>query len=167
LYYCTYCKKEIADDNQRLDYSSFKGLVHYECHLKDLQSETAVKTDFKPPGWLDELKMIVGAENIITPTSNRAYYYYRDHSTDFIDLFHGYRPDAISLPQNEQQVSRIVELAVSNMVPITPRGAGTGFMGGAVAVRGGIIVDLSSMSRIMEVDGKNFRLTVEVGANIE
>ncbi|HKM77296.1 MAG TPA: FAD-binding oxidoreductase [Candidatus Bathyarchaeia archaeon] len=168
LYYCAYCKKEIANDDQRLDYSPFKGLVHYECHLKGLENEvSASEGDFKPPVWLDELKTIVGAENVITPTCNRAYYYYRDHSTDFIDLSHGYRPDAIALPLTEQQVSRIVELAVKNMIPIIPRGAGTGFMGGAVAVRGGIIVDLSSMNRITEIDGKNLRLTVEVGARIE
>jgi len=168
LYYCAYCKKEIADDDQRLDYSSSKGLVHYKCYLQDLQNDVpVVKTDFKPAAWLDELKAIVGNENVVTPNCNRAYYYFRDHSTDFIDLSHGYRPDAIALPQNQEQVSRIVELAARKMIPITPRGAGTGFMGGAVAVKGGIIVDLSSMNRVTEIDSKNLRLTVEVGAKIE
>jgi FAD/FMN-containing dehydrogenase len=136
--------------------------------LEDLQNEVSTdKTNFKPAAWLNELKAIVGNENVIAPNCDRAYYYYRDHSTDFIDLSHGYRPDAIAVAQNEEQVSRIVELAAREIIPITPRGAGTGFMGGAVAAKGGIVVDLSSLNRITEIDGKNLRLTVEVGAKIE
>jgi len=166
LYSCTYCKEEIKDYNQRLDYSPSKGLVHYDCYVRDQNELSTGKGDFTPPTWLNELKKIVGAKNVITPSCTRAYYYYRDHSTDFIDLSHGYRPDAIALPQNEEQVSRIIKLAASNDVPITPRGAGTGFMGGAVAVKGGLIVDLSSLDRITEIDGKNLRVTVQVGATI-
>jgi FAD/FMN-containing dehydrogenase len=115
--------------------------------------------------WLDEVKSIVGAQNVKTTYSERAYYF-QDHSSDFIDLEHGFPPDVVVLPTSEEQVSKLVKLAAREKIPITPRGAGTGFVGGAVALKGGVMVDLTAMNKIVNVDDRNYHVTAEAGTNI-
>ncbi len=55
------------------------------------------------------------------------------------------------------------KLANSERVPVTPRGAGYGLSGGAVAVEGGIVLSLEKMNRILEIDHANLMVTVEPG----
>ncbi|MCH8192322.1 MAG: FAD-binding oxidoreductase, partial [Chloroflexi bacterium] len=57
-------------------------------------------------------------------------------------------PQVVVFPSTTEQVAQIVRLANSVDVPIVPRGAGTGLSGGAVAVKGGIVVTLTRMNRI-------------------
>ncbi len=111
------------------------------------------------------MKAIVGPKNVRTTYSERAYYF-QDHSTDFIDLDHGFPPDVVVIPTSEEQVSELVKLAAREKIPITPRGAGTGFVGGAVALQGGMMIDLTAMNKILEIDERNYHVTAETGANI-
>jgi glycolate oxidase len=73
-------------------------------------------------------------------------------------------PTVVVLPQSTEQVAAIVKLANREGLPITPRGAGTGLSGGALAVHGGIVVGFSRMNRILWVDGRNRRLRAQAGA---
>jgi glycolate oxidase len=61
------------------------------------------------------------------------------------------------------QVSEILKLAQRERVPVTPRGAGYGLSGGAVPTRGGIVLSLEKMNRILEIDEENLMVTVEPG----
>ena len=115
--------------------------------------------------WLDDLARIVGRQNIRTTYLDRAYYF-QDHCSDFIDIEHGYAPDVVALPGSEEEVSKIVKLAAREKIPITPRGAGTGFVGGAVAIKGGILIDLTRMNKLVNIDASNYRVTAEAGANL-
>ena len=72
-------------------------------------------------------------------------------------------PQVVVFPSTTEQVAQIVRLANSVDVPIVPRGAGTGLSGGAVAVKGGIVVTLTRMNRILEIDPVNRQATVEPG----
>ena len=72
-------------------------------------------------------------------------------------------PDYVVRPLSTAEVSMVVELAAAERVPVTARGAGTGLAGGAVAVRGGIVLDLSGMNRILEMDLANLAVVVEPG----
>ncbi len=72
-------------------------------------------------------------------------------------------PDVVVLPQDAQEVSKTVIYASENIIPITPRGAGTGLVGAAVPMAGGILLDMSRMNRILELDEDNLTLTVEPG----
>lgn len=167
MYTCAYCGKEIREE-ERPDYSALKGLVHHDCdvaYYRGLVPEDAM--DRKGPGlnWLNELKRIVGEANVKVSLSDLAYYF-QDHSTDFIDLEHGGSPDAVATPHSEEEVAAIVKLAAQLHIRITPRGGGTGFVGGAVAVNGGIAVDLSEMNRISNIDEENRSTTAEPGATI-
>ena len=72
-------------------------------------------------------------------------------------------PLAVVLPNSTDEISRIVRLARRHDVPIVARGAGTGLSGGAVAHRGGILITLTRMTRIIEVDVPNRLAVVEPG----
>ncbi len=74
-----------------------------------------------------------------------------------------HRPDAAIWPESTEQVSEIVKFANEQRIPITPRGAGTSLSGGAVPIRGGIIIDLSRMNRILEISIESRYARVQAG----
>ncbi len=62
-----------------------------------------------------------------------------------------------------EQIAAIFRLAQRERIPVTPRGAGYGLSGGAVAVYGGIVLSTEKMNRILEIDKENLMITVEPG----
>src|SRR5690348_16152131 len=72
-------------------------------------------------------------------------------------------PDAVALPQDTEQVSRIVRLCNRLEVPFTPRGAGTGLSGGATVASGGVVIATTRLNRILEVDVPNRRMVAQAG----
>ncbi len=72
-------------------------------------------------------------------------------------------PDFIIKPDRTVQVSQVLKLCSRHDVPVTPRGAGTGLAGGASPVKGGIVMDLSGMNRITEIDISNLQVLLEPG----
>jgi glycolate oxidase len=72
-------------------------------------------------------------------------------------------PQAVVFPETTEQVAAAVRIAHKHDVPVVPRGAGTGLSGGAVAAVGGIVVALTRMKRILEVDPANRIAVVEPG----
>src|SRR5512134_980414 len=74
-----------------------------------------------------------------------------------------HRPDAAVWPESTEQVSRIVEFANAHQIPVIPRGAGTSLSGGVVPIRGGIVIDLSRMNRILEISIENRYALVQAG----
>lgn len=72
-------------------------------------------------------------------------------------------PVAVVLPRSTQEVAEVARLAHRLGLPLVPRGAGTGLSGGSLAVEGGIMVALTRMTRIIEVDLANRRAVVEAG----
>ncbi|HSR31743.1 MAG TPA: FAD-linked oxidase C-terminal domain-containing protein [Anaerolineae bacterium] len=72
-------------------------------------------------------------------------------------------PEVVVKVTSAQQVSEILKLAQRKRIPVTPRGAGYGLSGGAVAVQGGIVLSTEKMNRILEIDHENLMVTVEPG----
>ena len=72
-------------------------------------------------------------------------------------------PEVLVDAHTTEEVSKIMKFAYENNIPVTPRGAGTGLVGGAVAIHGGIMINLSKMNKILELDEDNLTLTVEPG----
>ena len=72
-------------------------------------------------------------------------------------------PDAVVFPESTAQISAIMRLASEHGFPVVPRGAGTGMTGGCVAVLGGLVLALTRMSRILEIDENNQIAIVEPG----
>jgi glycolate oxidase len=78
------------------------------------------------------------------------------------------RPAAVALPDSTEEVARIVRACHGARVPWVARGAGTGLSGGALPVEDGILIAMSRMRRIIDVDFPNQRVTVEPGVtNLE
>lgn len=72
-------------------------------------------------------------------------------------------PDAVVFPENNEEVSRVVEICSDAGVPIIPFGTGTGVEGGVVAVHGGICVDLRRLNRVLRVSVEDMDATVQAG----
>lgn len=72
-------------------------------------------------------------------------------------------PDLVVLPASTQQVSDVVRVSQEAGLPVIARGAGTGLTGGAIAERGGVVVALTRMTRILEVDPASRTAHVEAG----
>jgi len=72
-------------------------------------------------------------------------------------------PDLILLPQNSTQVSEILKLANMNKIAVTPRGSGTSLSSGSLTPFGGIVLDLSQINRILNIDIVNNLVEVEPG----
>jgi glycolate oxidase len=73
------------------------------------------------------------------------------------------RPDVVVTPRSEDEVVSLLSAAHELGFPVTPQGALTGLSGGALAVRGGVALDLTRMNRILEVDRENLYAVVEAG----
>lgn len=98
---------------------------------------------------INRLQSIVGANAVFHQASDLIVYEY-DGSVD--GAVETARPAAVVLPTTTEQVSQIVKLAREADLPVVPRGAGTGLSGGAVAQRGGIIIALTRMEQILDVE---------------
>ena len=76
---------------------------------------------------------------------------------------HKHLPRAVVFPDSTEQVSKILALLAREQVPFTPRGAGTGLSGGALAMNRGVVIELARMRRIIEIDGANRLAVVQPG----
>jgi glycolate oxidase len=72
-------------------------------------------------------------------------------------------PNVVVLPRSTGEVCRIVKICAEHGVPIIPRGAGTSLSGSVLAVTGGVMIGLSRMNKILEIDVRNRRALVEAG----
>ncbi len=72
-------------------------------------------------------------------------------------------PDAVVLPGNTSEVEAVIKLCRDRNLAIIPRGSGTSLSGGVLAVDGGVVIGLSRMNRILDVDFRNRRALVEAG----
>ncbi|MGM0418890.1 MAG: FAD-binding oxidoreductase [Thermodesulfobacteriota bacterium] len=103
------------------------------------------------------LKNTVGEHNVFTGD---------DINEDFSrDELAGLRkaPDVLVNVSKTSEVSEIMKHAYENNIPVVPRGSGTGLVGGSVATLGGIMINLSTMNKIIELDEDNLTLTLEPG----
>src|SRR5258706_10108989 len=76
-------------------------------------------------------------------------------------LGRGHPPDVIVLPANTGEIAAIARLCNAERVPLVVRGAGTGFTGGAVPTRGGVLLSMERLNRILEIDELNLLAVVE------
>ncbi|OGP80651.1 MAG: glycolate oxidase subunit GlcD [Deltaproteobacteria bacterium RBG_16_64_85] len=74
-----------------------------------------------------------------------------------------YLPDAVVFPLSAEEIRRTVLLANEHRFPVVPRGAGSGFSGGSLPVRGGVVLSTERMDRILSIDTENLVAVVEPG----
>jgi glycolate oxidase len=73
----------------------------------------------------------------------------------------GHPPDIVVIPGNAEEIAAIARLCNAERVPLVVRGAGTGFTGGAVPTRGGVLLSMERLNRILEIDELNLLAVVE------
>jgi glycolate oxidase len=108
------------------------------------------------PETVRALTALVGPEQILTCVEDRWCYAY-----DATDVAH--LPDVVVFPGSAEEIAGIVRLANEHGFPVIPRGAGSGRAGGSVPVAGGVVVVLTRLNRILEINPKDFLAVVEPG----
>ena len=72
-------------------------------------------------------------------------------------------PDAIAIVETTEQVAEVVKLCAAEGVPLTARGSGTNLSGGSIPLHGGVLIGLSRMDQIIDLDPASFRAVVQPG----
>jgi len=122
-----------------------------------------VKYNPVTPAVIEELQSIVGPSAVIADPEKMAPYSH-DEVTDA--RYHA-MPEVVVFPTSAQQVSQIVKLANRELIPIVPRGAGTGLACAAVPIFGGIVLSLERMNRIIEINADSLYMVVEPGVRTD
>lgn len=103
---------------------------------------------------VDALRTIAGAEFVRTDAAARETY-----GADALKI--GHPPDVVVIPGSTAEVAAIAKLCHETRTPLVPRGGGTGYTGGSVPVRGGVVLSLERLNRILEIDEGNLLAVVE------
>jgi alkyldihydroxyacetonephosphate synthase len=119
---------------------------------------------------VESLTQIVGADNVLADPYDLDRY-----STDALTPFRAFGAeqaferlaDLVVRPGNTREVSEVVSLANRLSIPVIPYGGGTGVMGGVLPVRGGIIIDLKRLNRVLEINPKDMTAVVEARVVLE
>ena len=105
---------------------------------------------------INEMKLIVGKEYICTAQEDLICYSYDGTGQQFM-------PAAVVFPNSSKEISAIMKLASSHAFPVVPRGAATGMSGGSLPINGGLVLAMTRLNRILEIDEANHIAVVEPG----
>lgn len=100
---------------------------------------------------------IVGSNNVFVSSEDKEKYG-RDETEN---LF--YEPEVVLRPKNAVEISEIMKICHTEMIPVTPRGGGTGLSGGALPHLGGVVLSTERLNQILEIDERNLQVTTEPG----
>lgn len=123
---------------------------------KERTSEDPVKSD-RISNALKELRQYFGTEALQSGSQINPDFGHDEMET----VYH--LPDILVRPGNTEEVAQIMRIADRYEVPVVARGGGTGLVGGAVAVEGGIMIDLAGMNKIIGIDVTNAMLSTQPG----
>ena len=108
------------------------------------------------PATIQFLQDTVGEENVTTALIDMISY-----STDASEFKH--RPEVAVFPHSTAEVAAVMKMADEQRIPVTPRGAGTGNVGAAVPIKGGIVLDLTRMDKILKISLEDRLAVVQPG----
>jgi glycolate oxidase len=106
---------------------------------------------------IQALQTIVGTQHVLCGPADLAAYAY-----DATPLYRSL-PDVVVFPASTAEVQAVLQYATANKVPVVTRGSGTNLSGGTLALKGGIMLVMNRMNRILEIDAANLTATVEPG----
>lgn len=104
-----------------------------------------------------ELRSIVGPDNVLTGKADLLCYGYDATIVEHL-------PEAVIYPHSVEEISQVMQFANRELVPVTPRGAGSGLSGGSVPTEGGLVMVITDLNRIKEVNTDDLYLVCESGA---
>ncbi|MBU0485994.1 MAG: FAD-binding protein [Proteobacteria bacterium] len=105
---------------------------------------------------INQLQKIVGPDQLTTTTEELLCYSYDGTAREYL-------PEAVAFPGSTAEVSAIMRLASQVLLPVVVRGAGSGMTGGALPLKGGLVMAMSRMHKIIEIDTDNHVAVVEPG----
>lgn len=109
------------------------------------------------PAHIEKFQSIAGLDYVLYDQEN-LYYYSHDETEDL-----SYLPEVIIKPRSSREISDILKYCNIEMIPVTPRGGGTGLSGGALPLFGGVVISMERLNKIIEIDERNLQATVESG----
>jgi len=110
---------------------------------------------------IDRFKAIVGAEYVYVDAETLDHY-----AHDETENLH-FLPEVVIKPRTAQEISAILTICNADLIPVTPRGAGTGLSGGALPHLGGVLLSTERMNSILSIDERNLQVTTEPGVITE
>lgn len=90
-----------------------------------------------------------------------------DYSHDEMPIYGKAMPEAVVEALTTEEIAVVMKLCNENRIPVTPRGAGTGLVGGAVPIQGGVLLVTTRMNKILSYDEDNFTVTVQPGVLLQ
>ena len=119
---------------------------------------------------IELLEHVLGQENVSTRDDDLERY-----SADALTPFRAFRAapslektaEVVVIPRSVHQVVEVVKLAASYKVPVVPYGGGTGVMGAALPVQGGVVMDLKGLNKVLDVNPTDRTVLVEAGVILE
>ncbi|MFW5980768.1 MAG: FAD-binding oxidoreductase [Halanaerobiaceae bacterium] len=111
------------------------------------------------PDIINQLVNILGKNKVITDKEKIDTY---SHDETPVDQY-GHLPEVVITPETAEEIAEIMKLANRELIPVTPRGAGSGLSGGAIPCCGGIVLSLEKMNKIIEIDLDNMMMVLEPG----
>ena len=115
------------------------------------QSKPRAVTNASKPEVIEKLKEIVGAENVLVEPEK-----VEPYGADAVK--EKFPPEAVVFPESTAQMVEILKLANEYLFPVTARGGGVGYTGGAVPVDGGIVIGTDRMNKIIEINADDLTL---------
>jgi glycolate oxidase len=113
------------------------------------------------PAIIEQFKIIVGEAFLLTDTESIEKY----GKDETENLF--YAPEVIVKPRTAQEISALIKICNEHIIPVTPRGGGTGLTGGALPHFGGLVISMERFNEILEIDERNLQVTTEPGVITE
>ncbi len=98
----------------------------------------------------------------LTEDTEAILFYSKDYTEDL-----SFEPEIVLKPKSVDEISKVLEYCNSNAIPITPRGAGTGLSGGALPVKGGVLLSTELLNNIIQIDEDNLQVITEPGVITE
>lgn len=110
---------------------------------------------------LEQLKTICGKQYVFADEENLRHYGH-DETEELL-----YLPEVVIKPHTTEEISSVMKLCNEHLIPVTPRGAGTGLSGGAIPHLGGVLMSTERLNDIINIDERNLQVTTEPGVITE
>jgi len=117
-------------------------------------------------GIVKTLMEIVGKDNVLCEPYDLIPYS-RDRYALLVRPRQGVMPLAVVRPATTEEVREVVVFANKHHVPLTPRGSGTNYAGSAVPVKGGVVLDLTRMNKILSIQDDSMSVKVQAGVILQ
>ncbi len=108
---------------------------------------------------VNELIKVLGSFNVLIDEEKIEKYSHDETSVEHYAHF----PEVVVTPESTEQVAQVMKIATKHIIPVTPRGAGSGLSGGAIPLFGGIVLSVERMNKVLEIDKENLAVTSQCG----